>query len=182
MTNKVILLRHGETTADKNNPQRGLTKRGEKQIETAAKEIKKIIDSQKAVIIAANTKRARQSAKILAEYLKIPLVSKRPNLRITNIEIIKNLSNIYSKADLVQKYFKLVKTNRLPITVEKPDTVVSRFKKVINLMKPFPIIIIVGHAGAIETFAKCQEEYKPKTLIKREIAYGQFIVLERNYN
>lgn len=179
MTNKVILLRHGETTSDKNNPKRGLTDYGQKQIKAAGQKIKKVVGSQKTIVIAANTKRALQSAIILANGLNLPLAKIRPNLRIKNIEMLKKYFEIYPKKDLTQIYFELDKKNQLPDMVEKPDRLVSRFKKIINLTKSFPVIIIVGHAGAIETFAKYQEEYRPKTLVKKEVSYGQFITLER---
>lgn len=182
MIKTIIILRHGETTKDKNNPQRGLTKLGKKQMEVAGLKIKKIVGSQKAVVITANTKRARQSAIILVKCLKIPLSKKRPNLRITNIEKLKKFSIMYPKASLTQIYFKLFKTKKLPDFVEKPDIIVSRFIKVINLMKFFSIVIIVSHAGAIEAFVKFQNKYKVKKIINNEITYGKFIILERKSN
>lgn len=178
MIKKIILVRHGETTADKNNPNRGLTKLGQKQIKGVADKLVKYLDNQKVKIVACNTVRAKMSAKIIAKKINQGLTVSRLNLRVKNIEKLKRFS-VRSGLDLTSTYWQLFKENRLPSKVEKPKKIVYKFYKVIRKYQKWTILIIVGHAGALETFAKFQDQYKSKKKIKKELNYSQFIILDR---
>lgn len=178
MIKRIILIRHGETTADKNNPNRGLTKLGQKQVKEVADKLVKYLGKQKVKIVTSNTVRAKMSAKIIAKKINQRPTVNRSSLRVKNIEKLKKLS-INSGSDLTSTYWQLFKENRLPPKVEKPTEIVKRFSFVIRKYFRWRILIIVGHAGALETFVKFQDQYKSKKKLEKELNYGQFIILDR---
>lgn len=179
MIKRIILVRHGQTTADKNNPNRGLTELGQKQIKEVADKLAKYFQSdQKVKIVACNTIRAKMSGKIISKKINQDLTVSRVNLRIKNIETLKKFS-VRSGLDLTSTYWQLFKENRLPLRVEKPTKTVKSFYEIIRKYQKWTILIIVGHAGSLETFAKFQNQYRSKKIIKKELNYGQFIILDR---
>lgn len=178
MIKKIVLVRHGETTPDKNNPTRGLAKAGRKQIEETANKLTKCFKNQGVIIIANNTVRTKISAEIIARKTNQRMVVSKLNLRIKNIEKLKT-GQKKSNLDLTSKYWQLFKKNKLPSGVEKPAEVAMKFFKLIAKYQRWAIIVIVGHAGALETFAKFQNQYKSKNKIDEELNYGQYIILDR---
>lgn len=178
MIKKIILIRHGESERDKTNPDRKITPRGIRQIQKAAYDIIPVVNGKKCEIISTATVRTVQSAKIISEKLGIPYSKTSPNLRVENINV---LEKKYPKEkDITFLYFKIFEKGVLPQEIPSPKIVVKRFFKAFKGLADNEIAIVVGHSGALESFALYQDLFLSKTKLKRELKYGEFIVLTRN--
>lgn len=176
MLKRIILIRHGESQKDKQNPKRGLTKRGVKQIEDAAISIKKIMIGN-CKIITTDTNRTRQSSIILSKILDLDFETTELNLRVDNFDLIERENK--NKSNLVFKYFKTFEDGKLNAKIATPVEILNRFIDLISNYK-CDTIIIVGHSGALESFIVYQDKFIPAMKFKKELEYGEFIVLNRN--
>ncbi len=176
MLNTIILIRHGETEANKENPSRGLTSRGRKQvIKTAIAIQKSIVGPCK--IISTSTQRARESSRVISERLNIPIAAEFENLRVENIQEIGTKRNY---KDLTALYFHLFSESKLPKIIPTPLEMAKRFLLAISSLVENPFtIIVVGHSAALESFANYQTKYLPTQKIKGELKYGQFVILKK---
>lgn len=152
MTNKIIVIRHGETEADKTNPTRKLTPLGISQINMAAKKIEKEVKGKIALIVCNNTFRTIQSAQILSRNLGLKFIVAKANLRI-----------------------KVVDGKEVPSRIN----MARRFLWVVKKYNYANILIIVGNGGALESFINYQTIYKPSRKISRELKYAEFVILKR---
>lgn len=173
MPDQIILIRHGESEKDKNNPLRQLTENGKKQIANAGAVLKNLMDTPDAEIISTTAPRAVQSAQILAQKLGVPFKKRFANLRVENIELISA-----NPDNLTFKYFSAFEAGVLPKRVPSPRAIVRRFLKAVDTSNA-RILIIVGHSGALESFANYQDLFSPDKRLKRELRYGEFVVLTR---
>lgn len=170
---KIFLVRHGRTGRDKNNPLRPITNLGKIGVVKTANEIKKLIDNRPTEIISTPTVRATQTGKIISDILKVDLNNTFKNLRIENITSIGNPDD-----DLTFIYIGKYKKGELPKDIPNPIVICKRFMEAISNTKS-ENLIIVGHSGALETFAIFQKEYSLSKPILKELKYSEFIVLER---
>ncbi len=173
MPNKIILIRHGESEKDKNNPLRGLTEKGKKQIAETGVVLKKLAANQSVEIISSTTPRAVQTAEILAKALEAPFTKRFCNLRVENIEQISN-----DRENLTARYFEAFAKKILPSKVPSPRAMVRRFLDAVDVSSA-EIVIIAGHSGALEAFANYQTIFTSEKKLERELKYGEFIVLTR---
>lgn len=176
MVDTVIVIRHGETLKDKNNPKRNLTKRGVRMLEKKAEELKRFVNIGASEIVCTPTVRTRISARILGSKLNIPVREKEYNLRVDNLDRL-NLEKI---DNVTEFYFQASKDTKLPRKVPSPKTVARRFLQAI-MESDFSTetLIIVSHSVALESFVKYQSTYAPKNLPDGELKYGEFIVLNK---
>lgn len=173
MPNKIILIRHGESEKDKENPLRQLTENGKRQIAEAGAVLKKLIGTGSAEIIASTTPRAVQSASLLSKILNIRFEKKFSNLRIENIEQVSK-----DRDNLTFKYSEAFKKKTLPFKVPSPRAMVRRFLDAVATSDS-DTVIIVGHSGALEAFANYQQIFLPEKKLEGELKYGEFIVLTK---
>src|SRR3989344_6614127 len=122
MLNKIILIRHGESEKDKNNPLRGLTEKGKKKIAETGVVLKKLAAKQSVEIISSTTPRAVQTAEILAKVLNVPFTKRFCNLRVENIEQVSQ-----DPDNLTFRYFAAFDKKSLPSKVPSPRAIVRRF-------------------------------------------------------
>lgn len=174
MPNKIILLRHGESEKDKENPLRGLTEKGKKQIAETGTVLKKLTSNQSVEIISSTTPRAVQTAEIIAKALEAPFTKRFCNLRIENIEQVSG-----DQENLTARYFEaFAKRKALPSKVPSPRAMVRRFLDAVDTSNA-EVVIIAGHSGALEAFAGFQTIFTSEKKLERELKYGEFIVLAR---
>lgn len=173
----IILIRHGEPERDKSNPERKLTPMGQKQIKRAGERILSLVKNRKCIILTTPTVRTIQSAEIISKILKVPYQKARADLRVENINKIEKSAE--GKVDITFLYLKIFKERKLPKKIPSPKTIARRFFEQLKKIKNKDIVIIVGHSGALESFALNQKVYKPSKEITKELAYGEFVVLER---
>lgn len=176
MIKTIILVRHGETEKDKNNPNRKITLNGKSQIKQTALEIQKLI-SGNGIIVTTKTKRTRMSSKIIKNILDLKIKQTQISLRVDNFDLIEK--KYKNEKNIVFKYFEDFKKNNLNPKISSPIEIAGRFLRIIGgLEKDF--IIFVGHGGALESFALFQNAYKPIVPTTKDLGYGKFIVLKSN--
>ncbi len=177
MLETIVLIRHGESQKDKSNPDRKLTIKGRKQVASAAKAIASIADNGKIKIICTNTTRTTESAQIFSKIMKLNFETIQVNLRVKNIEKLKTGNT----EDLTFKYFKMFDKNNLPEEVTSPILLARRFLRItLRFNNFYKTLILVGHAGGLESIANYQKVFLPSQPIKKELGYGEFIVLKKN--
>lgn len=176
MVKQVIIIRHGETEKDKSNPERDLTPNGKQQIIKTSKEIRKFIQGSKIALITTNFKRSIHSGEIIKKELAINEKTIRYNdLIVENINSLNPEMNL----DLTFSYFKSSNDGMLPSNIPTPQVVAQRFLDLIAATVGPELLIIVSHSGAIESFINYQNQYISNKRIKKELKYGEFVVLER---
>lgn len=176
MIKNIILVRHGETTQDKEDPERGLTARGKAQMINVARILSKVIDGKKSVIVCTSTKRSIQSAFILADDLAIPLIKSKRQLRVKNIKQIIPVKKI----SLTSYYLELYRKGKLPKFVTTPGKIVENFfHEMKNLNKSYETIIFVGHSGGLESILNFQSKYNVVGEYLSEFNYGDFVEMVR---
>lgn len=168
----LILIRHAESEKNKNNPLRSLTSRGKLQAQKAATALSLLV-SGSVEIISTTTPRTMETGKILSKILTVPFDKTFENLRVENINELGN-----SSENLTLIYFKKYKENSLPKNLPTPSEIVRRFIKAISQIE-CDTLIIVGHSGALETFASFQKNYKFNGPISDELNYAEFLVLNK---
>lgn len=177
MLKNIILVRHGETEKNKNNPNRKLTKKGVQQMKETANKVNLLVKNSNSIILCSSTKRAIESAKILSKILEVPYRHEKTSLRVENIKILEE--KYQQKTNVTFLYFKCFENAELPEEISSPVVVAQRFLKVVKKVKIKNQIIIVGHGSALETFALFQNEFIPNKRIRKELKYGEFVVLEK---
>lgn len=174
MPKTIIVIRHGESESDKNNPYRRLTPVGKSQIAESAKKIKELMGNSGGQIVTTQTTRTIQTATILSKILEFPVKETRINLRVENFGIIEER---YPKSkNLTFKYFEDFKNGKLDPTIPAPTQIAGNFLKVIGKFEN-ELIIIVSHGAALESFVLYQSTYKTNKVVNNELNYGEFIVL-----
>lgn len=177
MVKTLILLRHGQSEADKNNPKRKLTPVGKTQIKRAARSIRLLIDGKKSLIITTQTTRTRKSARILSKILGVQVRETRLELRVKNFDLIEK--KFKKVKNLSRLYLNDFSSGNLDKRVSKPTQIVANFLKLLGRLDQ-EIAIIVGHGAALETFALYQTQFRLTVPYITDLRYGEFIVLERD--
>lgn len=176
MVKNIVLIRHGESEKDKTNPQRGLTSRGKNQIKNASEKIKKIISGSSKIVSTA-TVRTEQTAQIISGILGVNFETTSINLRVDNFDLIEE--EFGKVSDIVFKYFGKFENGKMDSRITSPVEILNRFNKLIKKFK-CENLIIVGHSAALECFIEYQDRFIANTNFKKELEYGEFIVLSRN--
>lgn len=177
MVKTIILIRHGESEKDKNNPKRGLTSNGISQIKNTAKKLVSLIENKSCLIITTKTKRTRRSAAILSKILKIKVKQTQIGLRVDNFDVIE--AKYPKTKNQTFMYFNDYDTNQLESSVPAPNVIANRFLKIAGKLEQ-DLIIFVGHGAALESFVKYQSVFISNKILEKELEYGEFIVLERS--
>lgn len=174
MTQKIILIRHGESQKNKEDPLRRLTVLGIKEIRQTAKRIQPLVENKKCRIVSTSTPRATESAQILSQELGIKFNNSFADLRVENIKELTTKRN-----GLTWEYFQAFKEKRLPKQIPPPNVIAKRFLEAASKFKKQEILIFIGHSGALEAFALFQKKFEPTTKLKKELEYGEHIILEK---
>jgi phosphohistidine phosphatase SixA len=150
---RIILVRHGRTGKDKENPDRKLTKSGIKATVKAAVKISKYISSD-ALILSSPKPRAMQTAEIFSKHLgDLPI--KEENLRVLNGDAITEEVEAGRKVGISAARTYLSITNR---EVESPSDAAKRLEKIISGY-PEKDLVLVGHEGFLEAFLTHQTRF-----------------------
>lgn len=174
MINKIILIRHGESEKDKTNPNRNITTKGIKQIRLSSIKIKRVIKNENSLIICSNTLRTKNSGQIISEKLGLDLVVSKSNLRVQNIQLLERKKRV-----LLLDYFESFQKGTLPKSIPSPIKVANRFLMLVKKYSKYESLIIVGNSGGLESFITYQKKFIPDSPFKRELKYGEFVVLKR---
>ena len=144
---KLILVRHGQTTQDKGNPDRGLSPAGIRQVKALSRRLSPLI-IHPAIILHSPAHRAHQTAQILAQALFLPF--QPAGLRINNI-------NLLQPGDTrpAQAYLDLNQYGN----IESPPKLVNRWLKIFNSVK-HATVIAVSHEASLEAFLYHQTTLK----------------------
>lgn len=177
MLKTVILIRHGESEQKKDDPERKITPKGKRQIEDVIGGIEPLVKNKKCEIISTPTPRTVESAKIISVKLNLPFRKTFPKLRVENI---KKITSKKQSSELTFAYFEKAEKGRLPNEVPAPTEIVNRFSQAISKVSKNEVLIVVGHSGALETFVNYQKLFKARKKLRKELSYGEFIVLERD--
>lgn len=172
MTNKVFVIRHGESEKNKLDPKRGLTLRGKRQMRLLGKRLLAELDERKILIVTTDQYRTTESVKFFIGPRKVK-VKINPDLRVANLGEL--TTNKPPDLDLTFYYFSLFETNSLPITIQSPKKVANRFLKEVD--KNYETIIFIGHSGAIESFVNYQKVYIPAKKLNQELKYAEVVEL-----
>jgi broad specificity phosphatase PhoE len=169
MKKTIIIVRHGETTKNKTNSDRGLTLVGRKQMVLSATKIKKLLSPKgKIAIVFGNSRRTMLSANIISTMLNNSVVFSSPNLRLEGFSrFAERLSNP------VQRYIESSLNNKLPEYVETPAIAINKFNSVTDsLLSRFDVIIVVSHGGFLDVIAKFHPLFIKAN--RTPINYGKF--------
>lgn len=178
MVKTVVVIRHGETTANKTDPKRGLTDLGAKKTNAQAEKIKAIIGTRKTEIVCTKTTRSIESAEILSSILDSPIRAKKYDLRVDRLYLLESSGDEL----ILEKYINATNGNKLPAKVPSPKTVARRFLGAIVESEPeVEVLVVVSHSIAIEAFLRYQSVYSSdKKTINSQLDYSDFVVLERS--
>ena len=145
---RLILVRHGQTTPDKSNPDRRLFSAGIRQVKALSRRLRPLL-IHPAIILHSPAHRAHQTAQILAQELAIPSLRPAP-LRIKNI----NLLQLKGRRP-AQAYLSLNQHGN----IESPQDLVGRWLKIFNSIK-HATVIAVSHEASLEAFFYHQTTFK----------------------
>lgn len=155
---KIALIRHGESEANKNGIIQGhldfsLTEKGKQQaIEIASNLLKKEMHFQK--IYSSDLSRAKETAEIIAEKLKIADLNFDARLREFNLGIFQGRNN-YEMTEEEKKFLQSCwadHTKRVPEgenVVEMKTRVKNIFDEIIQENDEDSNILIIGHGGSL---------------------------------
>jgi broad specificity phosphatase PhoE len=164
---KVLLIRHGEVVFDLERIRGGdldpeLTEKGRKQIRELAKKIKARFGNSRVALYSSPAKRAKESAEIIRQELKIPKIIFRDRLKdadsSSSLSGPETVELITQEKDRVKKWIagQLKK-------VESHTAFLARTRKEIDYLKEvsgkkkFQVVIIAAHGEtiwALETILK----------------------------
>ena len=144
---RLILVRHGQTTPDKSNPDRGLSPHGIIQIKALSLLLQPLI-IKPTIIIHSPTYRAKQTARIIAKQLSIR--TKTANLRLKNVGNLQP-GNIRP----AQAYLSLNQYGN----IESPQKLVNRWLKIFNSVT-HTTVIAISHEASLEAFFYHQTTFK----------------------
>lgn len=189
----IIFIRHGQTTDDKNDPNRSLTNAGITLVSKTCNQISQEINLFPVEIISTNTVRAIQTAQILSDYLKIKyrqdLSLKASAFLIKEwnyIRQIKSQNIKYSSSDLTYIYLSLAENNKLPANIKRPFQVANQFIKFIKSIKSdAKTLIFIANGGSIEAASYYQKYYLPDKndiVNKRILDYSEYLILTKKRN
>lgn len=190
---RIILIRHGQTTLDKENPLRGLTEGGIKKTKMLAKKIEKFDVTTNMILISADNYRSIQTARIISQTIKVRYYQNYSRLfdttTVKNWELIKSIKTRNSKyldVDLTKLYLKLSERGFLPKDIKKPITVAEKFVKLIKKIRiQKRTLLFVGNGGTLEAIAYYQSLFKTKEsdiIRTRILNYSDYLVLEKIEN
>ncbi len=172
---KLILVRHGQTTSNKSNPDRGLSPRGVKQVINLASKLRSSIIIP-AAIIYSTTKRASQTAHILGRYLSITDISPAP-IRIKNVDNIALIIKHQQKQGITPAQAYLSLGNYKKYGVESPAQLAKRW---LNIIKPIKAqtIILVSHEASLDAFLRFQYRFRlNQTSFDQFFDYADYAIL-----
>lgn len=144
---KLILVRHGQTTQDKTNPDRGLSPSGIIQVKILSQRLQSLV-IQPAIILHSQTHRAQQTAFIIARRLHIN--TKPADLRLKNIDLLQP-----KDARPAQAYLSLNQYGN----IESPQELVDRWLKIFNSVN-HSTVIAISHESSLEAFFYHQIVFK----------------------
>lgn len=171
---KIILVRHGETQKNKNNPDRVLTQNGFDQIRECARQIRKIIHEDSCVIFSAKNLRSVQSALILSEEIGVHI---SPNFLHLSLGMISKLGD--TEEERFMRYQILADDGLLPEGISSPERILEKFSRYISKVNK-RVIIFVGNGGILDVLLRYKTGFKiSKNIIKTIFDYGEYTVLEK---
>lgn len=136
---RLILVRHGQTTKDKTNPDRGLSSRGIIQVKLLSQHLQPLV-IQPAIILYSQTHRAQQTAFIIARRLHIN--TKPTDLRLKNIHLLQPKGIRPAQAYLGLNKYR---------DIESPQELVDRWLKIFNSVN-HSTVIAISHEVSLEAF------------------------------
>ena len=174
------MFRHGETTSDKTNPNRSLTKNGIICTVKQASKLTNIINANSCEIFSTNTIRTINTAKILARELSINFREEycvdMSSFLIKGWDLIRDTTN----KDLTKIYLDLINRNQLPPEITTPLQVTQRFLEAIaNTNTQATTIILVANGGSIEIASYFQNTFRPRSLKLKILNYSEFLILNK---
>lgn len=175
----LILMRHGETTKYKDDPNRGLTDSGEKAVIGNSSNIQRYIKGN-VVILHSDTERAKQTA--LA--LKSVFQDVKPELKTFDTKPLGG-SSIKNRVDenrgrgirAARTYLEL--GNWEAQGVETPKEVARRWEQKINALKGlYNAIFLIGHEGSLEAYMRFTKKKIINKSFDTYFEYGDWAVLQ----
>jgi broad specificity phosphatase PhoE len=162
---RLILVRHGQTTPDKTNLNRGLSPHGIIQVKALSLRLQLLI-IKPTIIIHSPTQRAKQTAQIIAKQLSIR--TKTANLRLKNVGNLQP-GNIRP----AQAYLSLNQYGN----IESPPELVNRWLKIFNSIN-HTTIIAISHEASLEAFFYHQTALKLEhKSFRKFFSYADFALL-----
>ena len=144
---RLILVRHGQTTKDKTNPDRGLSPRGIIQVKALSQRLQSLVIPP-TIILHSPTHRAQQTASIIAKTFHAN--TKPADLRLKNIDLLQLKGMQPAPAYLNLNQYG---------NIESPPELVNRWLKIFNSIN-HTTVIAISHEASLEAFFYHQTRFK----------------------
>ncbi len=178
MSRVIVLVRHGETSSNKEFDKRGLTDEGIERTLLLSSKIKRFLKGS-SMMFCSNRVRSISTAEILARNLNIGFIKSDEFI----IQGKKNISDMIRKSRLLgikpaKTYIELEGYDSYKI--EAPIDLACRWSEILSGYDRFDFIIIVGHEGGLDAFMRFSKSNVLYKSFDEYFGYSDFAVLEIN--